>query len=157
MPLTDTRGMNTAQVVRMELSIGAITSEVPSVTALRSSSPLCHLAVKEHYHVVCKHAHTEQKSREGDYIQRHSRHAEHEHGTDEGQWHREGDQPRRPEILHEQENYQAGENNTHNDILDEVPDRIIQQLGLISGDPEFHLRIVGFEQPELGRKRFAQL
>ena len=38
-PLTKTRGMNTAQVVSTELSIGPATSFVPSTTASRRASP----------------------------------------------------------------------------------------------------------------------
>ena len=44
-PLTKISGMNTAHVVSTELSIGLLTSAVPLSTAVRKSSPRCHLAV----------------------------------------------------------------------------------------------------------------
>ena len=45
MPPRKTRGMNTAHVVRTELSIGAITSPVPFNTACLRSPSLCHRPV----------------------------------------------------------------------------------------------------------------
>ena len=121
--------------------------------------------VRQDYGIVHHHTHSQQQSRERYDVDRQADEVEDEHRYDQRHRDGHGDQQRRAEVLHEQEDDHAHQRHGQDDVQQEVAYGVVQQLGLVAGHREGHLRVVLLELsellidafPELGHARLALL
>ena len=109
-----------------------------SFTTLPSAGDIIH----KNDGVVSHHSHSQKKTREGYYVDGQSHHIEHGHRENQCHRHRQRHKRRRTEILHKEEDHNAGKDDSRHDVLHKVVDRILQQLGLVSCYRELYLRIL---------------
>ena len=105
--------------------------------------------VGKHDGVVHHHAHAQQQSGQGDDVDRQADGIEDEEGDHQRDRDRERHQQRRSEILHEEEDHHDVQQDGHQDVQEQVADGVVQQLGLVAGHREHHLRIVLAEMVQL--------
>ena len=119
--------------------LGAFNDCIPqSIAPLPSSGDILH----KDDGVVRHHSHSQKKTREGYYVDGQSHRIEHGHRENQCHRHRQRHKRRGTEILHKEEDHKAGKDDSCNDVLHQVVDRILQQLGLVSCHGEPYLRIL---------------
>ena len=103
--------------------------------------------IDDHDRIVDHHSDAEHQTRQRDDIDRNPHQVESQQRHDKSQRNGYGHQERGPQILHEQEQDQTGQQSAHNDVAPQVIDRIGQQLGLVAGNRKLNVGILRRKVP----------